>query len=210
MRPVFIWEDEGHNFIIDEDAHFEQLSREYRAGHVMLTQNINNLYNRFGGGDSARVKVDAILSGLNTRIFHANGDLATNKWASELLGAHEKQIVETSSTPQQYHGSNPIQAIQHSIYGAFFGKPSVTTSTRTVREPIIHPHEFSTLACGGAQNGMIATAIMTQVGRTFKSGLPFAMVNFKQIIVSDEAIVNDESMASTKRQIIAEHQNKGR
>jgi len=183
-RPVFLWEDECQNFLIDYDAEFNRLARDRRVLRVMISQNINNLYDAFGGGDAARVKVDSILGTLNTRIFHANGDLATNKWASESIGTHEKKFAETSTTPPPKDTLN--------FWSSLFKKPTVTTTTHTVREPLIHPHDFAGLKPGGPQNGMVAEALITQVGRRFVSGFPFSKVNFNLIVLPDQAYSEEQ------------------
>ncbi len=180
-RPVFLWEDECQNFLIDYDAEFNRVARDRRVARVMISQNINNFYDAFGGGDAARVKAESILGTLNTRIFHANGDLATNEWASKSIGTREKHFQETSTTPPQYQGVNIVHKMLHGL----FSKPSVTTTNRRVREPHIHPHEFAGLVPGGARSGMMTQAFITQVGRVHSNGLPYDNIHFNQIILPD-------------------------
>jgi len=194
-RPAFLWEDECQNFLIDYDAEFNRVARDCRIARVMITQNINNLFDAYGGGDAARVKVESILGTLNTRIFHANGDLATNKWASESIGTHEKHFTETSTTPPQYHGWDPIKSALFKM----FKKPSVTTNTHRVRESVVHPHEFSQLRPGGRQNGMMPEAVITQVGRRFADGRSFSKVEFKQIIFPEQDFATREELQAAMR-----------
>jgi hypothetical protein len=196
VRPVFLWEDECHNFMIDYDPEFNRVARDRRVARVMLTQNINNLYDAFGGSSSARVKVDSILGTINTRIYHANGDLATNKWASESIGTHEKTLTDTSVTPPAYQGIDPIKAILH----PFFSKPSRTTSAKTIREPRVHPHEFSELSPGGKTRQFVCEAIITQVGRRFVGGLPYRRVRFNQIILPEEVYSDEELQSAIRHQ----------
>lgn len=177
-RPVFLWEDEAHTFLIDQDAQFQPVAREYRVACVKLSQNISNLYARFGGGDAARTKVDAIIGSLNTRILHANGDRATNEWTSAIIGTEYKTIVNTSTTPPVYNGMNPFQEAVHNL----FAKPTVTTSENHVREPSIHPHEFTTLQTGNAENGFVTEFVMSQVGRTFALGRNYARSGLQLIL----------------------------
>ncbi|MGN6369069.1 MAG: type IV secretory system conjugative DNA transfer family protein [Phycisphaerae bacterium] len=175
-RPVFLWEDEAHNYLIDFDPEFQRVCREYRACRVFLTQNINNLYERFGGGADARVKADSLLSNISTRIFHANGDHATNTWASEGFGTIERKKTDISRHPQTYHGLNPLM---DALYREL-KTPIVTTNIRTVREPIVHPHEFLTLSPGGKDHRFVSEAIVSQIGRTFNDGLPCRKMSFRQ------------------------------
>ena len=177
-RPVFLWEDEAQTFLIDQDAQFQPVARQYRVACVKLSQNISNLYARFGGGDAARTKVDAIIGSLNTRILHANGDRATNEWASHLIGTEYKTVVNTSTTPPVYNGMNPFNEFVHGL----FAQPSVTTSKNQVREPSIHPHEFTTLQTGNAENQFVAEIVVSQVGRTFAASRLYSR-SFLQLIL---------------------------
>jgi hypothetical protein len=162
-RPVFMWEDEGHNFLIDHDNEFQAVSRESRVARVLISQNLNNFYAKFGGGEYAKTKVDALIANINTRIFHANGDLTTNKWASECIGTELKTINETTTTPTPFTGNNPIFKWLHEKTS----KPTVSNSTKTTREARIQPHEFQGLQVGNSQNNWVTQAVVTQVGRPF-------------------------------------------
>src|SRR5262249_33995536 len=41
-RPVFLWEDEGHEFFSQHDVRFQPTARDVRACHVIMSQNIHN------------------------------------------------------------------------------------------------------------------------------------------------------------------------
>jgi hypothetical protein len=180
-RPVFLWEDEAQATMIDNDAKFQPVAREYRVACVKLSQNISNFYARFGGGDAARTKVDAVIGSLNTKIWHANGDQVTNDWASRYLGTDYKTIISTStSPPPRYTGWNPLEGIMHWLNG----RPSVVTNEQPVREPVMHPHEFSSLQTGSRENGWVTQAVISQVGRTFKTGKSYTCTYFPQIVAS--------------------------
>jgi hypothetical protein len=176
-RPVLMAEDEGHLFVIENDNEFQAVSREYRVARLLVSQNLNNFVARYGGGEYARTKVDSLLANINTRIFHANGDPVTNKWASDCIGTAERIVIETSSTPATYGGTNPIMGWFHE----HMRKPTVTTMHRVVREPAIHPHEFVGLQVGNPENGWVTQAIITQVGRQFmETGKSYGSVLFQQ------------------------------
>jgi len=187
-RPVFLWEDEAQNFLIDFDAEFQRVAREYRVAHVMLTQNINNLFDRYGGDGHAHSKINSLIGTLNTRIFHANGDLATNKWASESIGTADQTKVDTSATPPTYHGINPFKRALFKM----MNPPVITVGRKTVREPLVHPHDFNNLRTGGKRNNFIIDAIITQVGRNFESGYPFAVAPINQIILPEKFMPDEE------------------
>ena len=194
MRPVFLWEDEFASHLIDFDPEFMRVGREYRVARVMLTQNIQNLYDHFGGGADAKTKVDSLLGNVNTRIFHANGDHATNSWASESYGSHERAIEESSATPQVYSGFDPFMSFMYQ-----FKKPVVTRSRRIVREPLVHPHEFLHLRNGGKTNGFLADAFVSQVGRIFSDGSPVRKMTFEQILFSDPHAQTRASMKTSPK-----------
>jgi len=175
-RPVFLWTDECQNFLIDFDAEFQSRARDCRVARVMLTQNLNCLYERFGGGDTARVKVDAILGNLCTKIFHANGDLATNKYASETIGTGYTTLHGRSVAEPYFPGLNPFMDMAYK----FFKKPAVTHTESTVREAIVQPHEFVNLMTGGMHNDCIVEGIATRVGRPFANGKNHTRIAFKQ------------------------------
>jgi len=175
-RPVFVWTDECQNFLLDFDAEFQARARDCRVARVMLTQNLNCLYERLGGGDSARVKVDAVLGNLCSKIFHANGDPATTKYASDLIGSGYTKFHGRSVAEPNYPGLNPLMDLAYKL----FKKPNITHNETQVREPIIQPHEFHTLMTGGIHNDCIVEGIATRVGRPFANGKNHTRVAFKQ------------------------------
>lgn len=94
--PTFLWSDEAQHFVTREDVLFQATARSKRAATVYLTQNISNYYARLGGSQSS--STDALLGSLQMKIFHANGDPATNEWAERLFGQRD--------TPDQQSNHN--------------------------------------------------------------------------------------------------------
>jgi hypothetical protein len=127
-------------------------------------------------GDGARVKVDAILGNLCTKIFHANGDLATNRYASETIGTGYTTLHGRSVTEPNYPGLNPFMDLAYKL----FKKPVITHNETTVREAVVQPHEFVNLLTGGLHNDCIVEGIATRVGRPFANGKNHTRVAFKQ------------------------------
>lgn len=179
-RPVFIWEDEGQNFIINHDNEFQAVCREYRAARVLITQNLNNLYARFGGGDYGRTKVDSLLANINTKVFHANGDQTTNKWASDYFGEFDKVKVETTRTEPSYPGFNPFKEWLYKR----FKKPTASHSERISREPMVKAQDFITLQRGEPDNGFVSHAFISQVGRRLFGNEFFTLCTFNQYDLS--------------------------
>jgi hypothetical protein len=102
--PVFLWADESQYFVSPEDMLYQQTARAAFGATVYLTQNISNYYAAMGG-KSGEASVDSLLGNLQTKIFHSNGDAATNQWAEKLFGsqltsAFTSQGDKTSSSEQ--------------------------------------------------------------------------------------------------------------
>ncbi len=90
-RPAFLWEDEGHEFFSQNDVRFQPSARDCRAPHVIISQNLHNFFH-LGHHEHA---VKAVFAAMNTYIFHTNGDLDTNRWASERIGEIKKLKLTT-------------------------------------------------------------------------------------------------------------------
>jgi len=84
-RPVFAWMDECQFFLSGYDMEFQSTARSSRACTVMLTQNLPTFYSRIGGNLPEHT-VNALVGNLRTKIFHSNGDMTTNRWATEMIG----------------------------------------------------------------------------------------------------------------------------
>lgn len=95
QHPVFLWSDEAQYFICRADARFQQTARSAVAATVFLTQNISNYYAALPGA-SAQHLTDSLLGNLQTKIFHSNGDPATNEWAQRLFGKTERRVRSDS------------------------------------------------------------------------------------------------------------------
>ena len=90
-RPAFLWEDEGHEFFSQHDVRFQPSARDCRAPHIIISQNIHNFLHL--GHDQHAVQ--AVFAAMNTYIFHTNGDLDTNRWASARIGEVKKLKLTT-------------------------------------------------------------------------------------------------------------------
>ena len=91
-RPVFLWEDEGHEFFSHHDVRFQPTARDCRVSHVIMSQNIHNFLHL--GHDAHAVY--AVFAAMNTYIFHTNGDHETNSWASQRIGDERKTTLKSS------------------------------------------------------------------------------------------------------------------
>lgn len=84
-RPVFLWADEAQNFLHEHDIDYQATARSSRVCTVYLTQNIPNYYSHMGGKEG-EYRVKSFLGTMGTKMFHANADMETNEYASELFG----------------------------------------------------------------------------------------------------------------------------
>lgn len=133
-RPVFLWADEAQNFLHEHDPDYQATARSSRIATVYISQNLPN-YHANMGGNKSDYKVNSFLGTLATKIFHANADIDTNKYASELIGDREQIDTSQSAT----------------IAGEF---SSTKTSSINVKRAI-RPEVFSLLKTGGDANNRI-------------------------------------------------------
>lgn len=140
-RPVFLWEDEGHEFYSQNDVRFQPTARDVRAAHVILSQNIENFLS-LGHNEHA---VYAVFAAMNSCILHTNGDHRTNKWASERIGNVREKRMRTDGL---FRG---ITAEDLSIWPR---RPEDNKSIGHISfeksdEPAVRPEDFSKLKRGG-------------------------------------------------------------
>jgi hypothetical protein len=150
IRPVFLWADESQFFINAYDALFQSTARSSRACTVYLTQNLPSYYSAFGGHNS-KSDTEAFVANLQTKIFHANGDPATNNWAADSIGKG-RQV--------QYYGGLSEGA-------AKAGPPGLSQNAggSLIFEYLVQPQEFTLLRTGGAELDFKVEAIIFQGGR---------------------------------------------
>ena len=161
-RPVFLWVDEAQKFTIEQDAEFQTTARSKGISVVRLSQNVPNFLASFGRDGKALV--DTLLGNHVTKIFHRQGDPATNRWASDVI-AKETQYrmsVSTTGTVHQPIDLNPQWSVQE------------------VNEDSCPPEEFINLKNGGKRNGLIVEAILFQSGRLWKKDQRWTVVRFSQ------------------------------
>jgi hypothetical protein len=174
-RPVFLWEDEGHMFFSQHDIDFQPTARDCRAAHVILSQSLHNFY-QLGHNQHA---VQGVFATMNTQIFHANGDLETNKWASEKMGTTMKTLVNVSISSQPKRPTQP----KHWLFDAFKQdnerESTSSTSINQHREKVFQPESFSQLKKGGDGT---CHAVVLWVSHQFKAnkGRPFCVKVFGQ------------------------------
>lgn len=130
-RPVFLWADEAQNFLHEHDAEYQATARSSRISTVYITQNLPNYLANMGGARSD-FRVKGFLGTLATKIFHANADMETNRYASELIGdGYFEDTSKTSTAAGQFS----------------------TSRTRSIKiARIVRPEDFTGLKTGGTRN----------------------------------------------------------
>lgn len=161
-KPVFLWADEAQNFIHEHDIDYQATARSARVCTVYLTQNLPNYFAHMGG-DAGKYHVKSFLGTLGTKIFHANSDMDTNYYASELFG---KRFIE-------------IDTSQYSL-GEKFSK---TLHPQLQNQPYLTPESFVKLKTGTELNQKIVEGVVHLQRRTIKKNnyyRPFFIIEFTQ------------------------------
>ncbi len=144
-RPVSIWADESHNFIMNYCQQFLTSARSSQACTVFMTQNIPNYIAELG--ENSKSEVDSLLGNLNTKIFCNNGDTVTNAWASEVISKTKKWVANSgySSGAQSSSSSGRSETMEYSV----------------------PPGKFASLRTGGPENDFKVDAYVHISGRNF-------------------------------------------
>lgn len=158
-RPVFLFADEAQNFLHSHDADYQATARSSRIATVYISQNLPNYHANMGGSKS-HYKVQSFLGTLGTKIFHANADIETNRYASELIGDAYVEDISRSST----------------VSGEF----SSGRSSSFKLERMVRPEQFHRMATGGPLKGYIVEAIMHLQSKQFSNDLNHRKVRFSQ------------------------------
>jgi len=130
-RIVFLFADEAQNFLHEHDADYQATARSSRISTVYISQNLPNYYACMGGQKS-EYRVKSFLGTLGTKIFHANADIETNKYASELIG--DAYIIDESTSV------------------TIAEKFSHTRGQSFKLERVVRPEDFNRLRTGGELN----------------------------------------------------------
>lgn len=158
-KPVFIYADEAQHFLHEYDADFLATSRSSRIISCYITQNLPNLHACMGGIKSEH-RVKSLLGNMATKIFHANTDVETNRYASELFGDGYYEDFSNTTT--------------------MGGEFSSSESSSYKLDRMVRPEEFQLLWTGGPKNNFLTSAYIHRQGQLFHDGLPFRKVIFQQ------------------------------
>ncbi len=162
-RPVFLWADEAQNFLHEYDAEYQATARSSLIATVYISQNLPNYYANMGGL-RYDYRVKSFLGTLGTKIFHANADIETNKYASELIGDFAFEEDSTTATAA--------------------GKFSSSRTTSLKIDRIVRPEHFTKLKTGGQENKLAVQGYVHVQGYTIKGPFNYVLVVFKQDFVT--------------------------
>jgi len=140
-RPAFLWEDEGHLFFSHNDTNFQPTARDIRAPHVIISQNLHNFLQR-GHNEHAFY---AVFAAMNTYIFHTNGDLETNRWASAHIGEIRKLKLTTDGLLRPMRDKDITFSQRRPEEVENVGKMSITEDKKAA----MPPEDFAKLKRGG-------------------------------------------------------------
>lgn len=158
-RPVFLWADEAQHFLHEYDAEYQATARSSRIATTYISQNLPNYYANMGGGKSEH-RVKSFLGTLGTKIFHANADIETNIYASDLIGeAYEEDATRQVNVGGEF---NVGQGLSYKL------------------EKMVRPEELPLLLTGGPENDYLVEGYVHRQGRTFPDGMNFRKVTFRQ------------------------------
>lgn len=181
-RPLFLWGDESQFFVSEYDLEFQSTARSSKSCTVYMTQNLPTYYAKVGGNKPEHT-INALMSNLQTKIFHQNTDKATNEMAADIIGrrwqwtqSHSTSEGESRNrgggTSWNSGGSSGPQG-SSSTYGGggnrSWGEGESVTTGRSQSEHVeyeVLPSTFTELAKGG--RGRAPEAIITQGGRPWK------------------------------------------
>ncbi|RYE47098.1 MAG: hypothetical protein EOP48_21610, partial [Sphingobacteriales bacterium] len=114
-----------------------------QLSYIFITQNINS-YHAVLTGDKSTYRVKSFLGTMATKIFHANSDIETNKYASDLVGQDyfEDQNESTSFSEKFSHTQGKSYKLQ----------------------PILRPEHFMKLKTGGKVCDYIVEGVIHRQG----------------------------------------------
>jgi hypothetical protein len=167
-RPCFIWADEFQHFVTSYDMVFQQTARSSKTCTVYIGQNLPTVLAQLGG-QQGEPYMRGLFGNLLTKIFHANDEEQTNKFAAGVIGEDWMNIESISVGDSRSFLAPPIS-----------GNRSSNLSIAPQLKHVVLPIEFTRMRTGSKRNKQIVDAIFFQAGRRFRNDRNFVRVYFKQ------------------------------
>lgn len=153
-RPVGIVQDEFQELVTSEDMRFQATARSARVCNMCMTQSLSGLYARLGGQAGGQANVDALLTNLSIKVFHANSDPTTNAWVEQMMGKRWVYQASSSSGTGQKDPQRPWATVQ----------PTVSSTTQKTQKSNVEAVKFLTMRTGGEKNNYVVDALLTITG----------------------------------------------
>lgn len=182
VRPCFCFCDEAQFVMNELDAEHLSVAASAKACTVFISQDVPSYYANVGGHDPKNL-TDSLLAKFQTRIFHANTDLETNRQAAEFCG----QIVQyqTSKTRSRGQGTGGTSTINDDVNNTGGNASENTNYSKTIstyRDYVFPPPYFAhELRTGGKENKLKVDGIVVRNGANFAStGKHYLKATFSQ------------------------------
>ena len=156
-NPVMLYIDEFQYYInYQQDSLFTSTAGGSLVCNFLITQNIDNIIMQMGDS-SPENRAKSLCGNLSTKLFCANSNYATNRWASDMIGQH---FVDAQTTS--------------------INDGNVRKSFAQVMQPKVPLSHFMMLKTGRKENNHNVESIIIQTGRTWRDGENFQQVTFSQ------------------------------
>lgn len=166
-RPVFCWADEAQFFMNSHDTEHLSVCRQSRVANVFITQDLPTYYVQLGDESAAK----ALVAKFQTRIFHANTDMETNRYAAEIVG----KTTHYNTTDNWSDGRNSgIGGNVGEEAGGWSGGSGLnrgrSRGLSSYRDLILPPEFFGNqLRNGGREHALRCDAILLRAAGLFRA-----------------------------------------
>ena len=192
-RPVFLWVDEAQTFATRYDRAFQEKARSAVAATVYLTQSYSN-YLASMEPMRGEAQTNALLGNLATKVFHRNGDEATNEWAAKTIGKGPvwRRQMGTNSSDGFNYGQQDGYNFSSGSGEWSGGAQDGTSRQRSISsgsnegwseqiDYLVPPALFTRLKSGGPGNQWQVQGVVFKAGKSWaRTGRTYLDVTFPQ------------------------------
>jgi type IV secretory pathway TraG/TraD family ATPase VirD4 len=158
-RPVFLHVDEFQLLATSHDAEFATTCRSSRVAMIILTQSLPTVWSALGGNDKAKADTSSLLGNMNLKIFCANSETETNRWAAETIGKKRQHLIQASRSGASHYA--------RFTDGGFVAPAQLSASVSEHIDFQVQNSDFAMLRMGGARNDFCVDAIIYRNGSAF-------------------------------------------
>lgn len=159
-RPVFCFLDEAQFFVNARDQEHLAVCRQSKVCNVFISQDLPTYFSVLGDEETAK----ALVAKFQTRIFHANTDAATNRYASDIIGRTTHYNVSSNYSDGYNSGIGDNIGEDAGGYSAGSGRNRGRSRGVTSYQDLAIPPEYfgRSLRNGGTKNRRLADAILVR------------------------------------------------